>query len=254
VIYVVLGMHKSGTTLVSQLLHHSGINMGENLEQGLSYDQGNQYERESTWRLNEDILDAHTRVSIDIHQPGSLQLTPAQQQCRDEIIATCNSRYADWGFKDPRTCLVYPLWAEALPEHKLIIVYRDPAEPWPRYRPRHTRNRYREPFLAWKYLKSWCVHNTHILNYLQSTTQDYLVLEYQALVTTQTEFDRLQQFVNRELADKRKPGLYRNRAKKYRLLTLVEKLLDRLEGYQPQTIMQQLEAYRHEYHRNRVPA
>lgn len=253
-IYVVLGMHKSGTTLVSQLLHHSSINMGENLERGVSYDQGNQYERESTWRLNEEILNAQTRRSIDIRLPGSLQLTPEQRLRMHQIIDEGNHQYVDWGFKDPRTCLLYPLWAEALPEHKLIIVYRDPAEPWPRYRPRHTRNRYREPFLAWKYLKSWCVHNQRILDYLHTTTQEYLVLEYQALVTTQTEFDRLQQFVNRELVDRRKPGLYRNRAKNYRLLTLVGHLLYRLEGHWPQTIMQKLEAYRHEHLGYRVPA
>lgn len=253
-IYVVLGMHKSGTTLVSQLLHHAGINMGENLEQGVSYDQGNQYERESTWRLNEDILNVHARRSIDIRLPRSLQITPAQQQRMHQIIDECNRCYQDWGFKDPRTCLVYPLWAQVLPPHKLIIVYRDPAEPWPRYRPRHAHNRFREPYRAWKYLKSWCEHNHSIVGYLRDTTLDYLVLEYQSLITTQSEFDRLQQFVGRALVDKRKPTLYRNRAKHYPLLNLVEKLLQRLEGYHPQTIMQQLEAYRHEHDWNRVPA
>ncbi len=253
-IYIVLGMHKSGTTLVSQLLHHAGINMGDDLEQGVSYDQGNQYERASTWHLNKDILAAHGQISINIRRPAALTLTPAQRQCRDEIIATCNHRYADWGFKDPRTCLVYPLWADALPAHKLIIVYRDPNEPWPRYRPRHTRNRYREPFLAWKYLKSWCEHNQCILDVLRTTSHDYLVLEYQALVTTQTEFDRLQAFVGRDLVDRRKPKLYRNRARSFRILSMMEFLLQRRHGYHPQVIMQQLEAYRHEHEWNRVPA
>lgn len=253
-IYVILGMHKSGTTLVSQLLHYSGINMGEDLDQGISYDQGNQYERQATWRLNEDILNAHARRSIDIHSPLTLQMNPEQRRWMNQIINTCTQHYGDWGFKDPRTCLTYPLWAEALPEHKLIIVFRDPAEPWPRYRPRHTRNFYREPFLAWKYLKSWCEHNTCILEYLQCAHQDYLVLEYQALVTTTTEFDRLRQFVGQDLVDKRKPHLYRNRARNYRILNLIEKLLYHLEGYQPQMIQEQLEAYRHEHERNKVPA
>jgi len=34
-IYVVLGMHKSGTTLVSQILHRSGIDMGDGFEVGM---------------------------------------------------------------------------------------------------------------------------------------------------------------------------------------------------------------------------
>ncbi|MFO7539262.1 MAG: sulfotransferase, partial [Chloroflexota bacterium] len=208
-IYVVLGMHKSGTTLASQILHHSGVNMGENLENGVSYDQGNQYERESTWRLNEDILRANQQRSIDIRLPTNLQLTPEQQARMRQIIAASNHAYSHWGFKDPRTCLVYPLWASELPEHRLIVIYRDPTEPWPRYRPRHARNRYREPLLAWKYLQSWCEHNLRILAYLREASQPYLVLDYHRLVTTQAEFERLQQFLGMPLVDRRRPSLYR---------------------------------------------
>ena len=55
--YVVLGMHKSGTTLVSQMLHQSGINMGD-FDPLVSYDRGNQYERESALQLDMDIMRA----------------------------------------------------------------------------------------------------------------------------------------------------------------------------------------------------
>lgn len=48
-IFVVLGMHKSGTTLVSQILHHSGIPMGDGFDENVTYDGGNKYERESTF-------------------------------------------------------------------------------------------------------------------------------------------------------------------------------------------------------------
>ncbi len=43
-IYVIFGMHKSGTTLVAEMLHKSGINMGD-FDESVSYDIGNQYER-----------------------------------------------------------------------------------------------------------------------------------------------------------------------------------------------------------------
>lgn len=243
-IYVVLGMHKSGTTLASQILHHSGVNMGDNLENGVSYDQGNQYERESAWRLNEDILQANHQRSIDICLPTTLHLTPEQRARMQQIIAAGNQAYAHWGFKDPRTCLVYPLWASELTEHKLIVIYRDPTEPWPRYRPRHTRNRYREPFVAWKYLQSWCEHNLRILAYLQATTRPYIVLDYHRLVTTQAEFDRFQQFLGMPLVDRRRPSLYRNRPQSYPMLSFAEWLLGKQKGYQPQAILRQFEDYR----------
>ena len=220
--------------------------MGDGLEQGITYDQGNKYERESSWHLNEAILHSRSQRSIHIKRHRTLNFTPEQRLCMREIITSGQRQYTDWGFKDPRTCLVYPLWATELPEHKLIIVYRDPAEAWPRYRPQHTRNRYREPYRAWSYLLSWCEHNANILTYLAQTPCDFLVLEYKALVTTQAEFDRLQRFVNRPLTDQRKPDLYRNRNQQHWLLSLVEPFLYRLKGYRPQTILQQLEAYRYE--------
>lgn len=243
-IYVVLGMHKSGTTLAAQILHHSGINMGDNLENGVSYDQGNQYERESTWKLNEDILQAHHQRSIDIRLPVNLRLSSVQRDRMRQIIVSANQQYPHWGFKDPRTCLVYPLWASELPEHRLIVIYRDPTEPWPRYRPRHARNRYREPFMAWRYLQSWCEHNLKILSYLKETTQPYIVLDYQQLVTSQAEFERLQKFLGMPLVDRRRPSLYRNRPQTYPALSFAGWLLNKQKGYRPQSILQQFEAYR----------
>ena len=238
-IYVILGMHKSGTTLVSQILHHSGINMGDNLENDVSYDRGNQYERESTWRLNEDILQARTVRSIHIDPPAKLQLSDGQRSRMQEIIRAGNRQNADWGFKDPRTCLVYPLWESELPQHRLIVIYRHPGEPWPRYRPRHTRNRYREPYLAWKYLKSWCEHNLRILSILRQAERPFIVLEYGRLVTTIDEFNRLQRFLNRSLVDRRKPQLYRNQKQQYVMLSLAEWLLERQKGYRLEAILQQ---------------
>ena len=242
-IYVILGMHKSGTTLVSQILHHSGINMGDNIENGASYDRGNQYERESTWRLNEDILQAREVRSIYISSPKQRQFSEAQRERMRQIIGTCNQQYGHWGFKDPRTCLVYPFWAAELPAHKLIVIYRHPSEPWPRYRPRHGRNLYREPYLAWQYLQSWCEHNQNILTYLQETTRPFIVLEYRRLVTTESEFDRLQQFLGQPLVDRRQPKLYRNHKQQYKLLSLAGWLLKKQNRHQPQTIWQKLEAY-----------
>ena len=74
-IYIVLGMHKSGTTLLSQILHHSGISMGENFNESVSYSQGNKYERETTQQINKEILGDPTAYSIDIPLPKTLKLT-----------------------------------------------------------------------------------------------------------------------------------------------------------------------------------
>ena len=161
-IYVVLGMHKSGTTLVSQILHHSGIDMGD-FDESVSYDRGNKYERASVLALDMDILDAPDDEVLDLGVRGPLQLTDAQRARMREIIADGQSRHADWGFKDPRLTLVYELWAQELPEHRLIAVYRDPAEAWPRFKWRGRRLYHTNFARAAAFLDRWHEHNECLL-------------------------------------------------------------------------------------------
>ncbi len=76
-IYLVLGCHKSGTTLVSEMLHSSGIQMiddagaVEETAGQSGYDDGRFYERSEWVRLNADILGYRTPVE-DHPAPRSL--------------------------------------------------------------------------------------------------------------------------------------------------------------------------------------
>lgn len=242
-IYVVLGMHKSGTTLASQILHYSGINMGD-FDGNVSYDQGNKYERENTLDLNQDILGAFGKESIEIFPKTDPTATPEQRKAMQSIVQSCNNRFDNWGFKDPRTCLVYPLWERTLPEHKLIVIYRSYKESWGRYRLKNLHNSPRQLLRAWKYLKAWSLHNSKILEYLSTTANEYVLLEYRRLMTTQEEFQRLEEFVGQSLVDKRNPKLYRNRESDSITLNVAEELIHRQTGERPALIMEQLEQLR----------
>ncbi len=195
-VYIILGMHKSGTTLVSQILHHSGINMVDDVDVSIPYNRGNKYERKTTNRLNEDILGCQGLESLDIALPESLQITDEQRERMREIIQDCSEQYGNaWGFKDPRTTLVYPLWVEELPKNKLIVIYRDLEEIWQHYRSKQRiQDRFLRPDLACKLMQRWCEHNANIISILQNITVDYLILEYQKLMESPEEFKRLQNF------------------------------------------------------------
>jgi hypothetical protein len=122
-IYIVLGCHKSGTTLIARTLHESGIAMvGDDDAQG-DYDQSGFYERLRWVELNQHIL-GHGDPAEDHPVPARVFATQRQREQMGRWIACCESRHTDWGFKDPRTCLTYPIWREELPEHHLIGVYR----------------------------------------------------------------------------------------------------------------------------------
>lgn len=203
-IYVVLGMHKSGTTLVSQILHRSGIRMGQGDEVDGDYDEGTFHERHDVYDLNTDIL-GFTFPAQRFPVPKRLALTEHQRSRMREIIAKHEAVGGDWGFKEPRCCLTYDLWREELPAHRLIVVTRDLSEVWTHFQ------KHESPWLlTWRCVRTWCDYNERVLDSLRRTMFPYVVIDYRELMNDSAEFERLQAFVGRPLVDTRRPGQYRS--------------------------------------------
>lgn len=240
-VYVVLGMHKSGTTLISEVLHHSGINMVDNVDPSLDYDRGNKWERESTKQLNLKLLAAEGTFSLAKGRPDALKLTPELREQMRKIAEDCGRRFPDWGFKDPRTCTLYDLWAEALPEHKIIVVYRSPEETWEHYR----RISGKQLFTAlFQFLPRWCEYNGKILEHLERTKAPFLVVRYEQFMHDAKEFERLEKFVGRKLNDRRNPKLHRSRPKKFGWYTVLRAIHALAGRQEPERIVERLEALR----------
>ena len=98
-VYVVLGMHKSGTTLVAEILHKSGIPMIGVKDGDPSYDKGIKYERVSTANLNKDILNSWDVEGFNIRASKNLNLSDQKRTRMIGIIRECQSHSDDWGFK-----------------------------------------------------------------------------------------------------------------------------------------------------------
>lgn len=243
-IYVVLGMHKSGTTLVSRILHASGIDMGD-VDPDVDYDAGNKYERADCLALNLEILGTTTYDVIDL-APGRAVADERQQARMDDLVARCQARHADWGIKDPRLCLTYGLWRPHLPPHRLIVVYRDPAQVWPRFKWRGRRGFAVNLRRAAAYQRRWIEHNRGVLDALAATDLPRIVLSYHELMTGPEEFARLEAFVGRPLADCRESGLYRSRARPDLNLKLAGWWLDVRHGLRCADVLAELAALRQE--------
>lgn len=267
-IYVILGMHKSGTTLLAQMLHLSDINMIDEVESTESVydhlhanpadrsildrvDEQTHYffERASINRLNQDILihsgaqDPHSNVEslFNIPAPGTLVLNPQDREGMQGIIAACESKYKDWGFKDPRTCLTYPLWSQVLPAHKLIVVYRSYTEILRHYK-----------IVGWKQmnlprvrkvLDSWTHHNLQIIETLKTTKYPFLVIRYEDFMNGSQDLERLNRFVGSPVVDKRNMDLYRRRSSRTEM-TMLEKAATLGLNRNPNVVLEQLGAFR----------
>jgi len=237
VIYVVLGMHKSGTTLVSEILHHSGIEMGEpeDIPLDRGYDRGNKYERAAAVAIDKDILGAHGVPSERIRAPRQLPRSPEVIARMASLVADLNQRCSDWGFKDPRACLTYPLWEAALPEHRIVAVYR------PLHELTERKGGDQSPVQAYRLVRSWHEHNAALLSILKVTPMPWIALHYGRLMEGDIEFRRLERFVGRPLTDRRRPEMRRGTPKAGIWMRVAEALYKRRTGRVASTTLAELD-------------
>jgi len=226
-IYVILGMHKSGTTLVAKALHESGIAMGEGFRQDAGYSV---QKYEAKWVR--DINDAMLGTARDVF---SLKVTSACLEgftLNDDIVARMregiayySERFADWGFKDPRSALTYRYWRDVLPPHRIIVVYRDPLSVWRRYSRFIRWRAMRSPFLVWE------DYNGRVLEVVtHAEGGDVLYLCFDRLLSERAEWERLNRFTGRKLVDVCDPKQPANRFTESLWSKLQYRMLEVLAG------------------------
>jgi hypothetical protein len=138
-IVVVLGMHRSGTSLLANLLSVLGVDLGEDLLPG---DPGNElgyWENENIYRIQDALMNHVAREWGDcgLAYPFAIDWTrlPELQNYKEKLVSIVRTEIAAakgiWGFKDPRTCRLLPLWKEIFEELELeplyVLAVRDPA-------------------------------------------------------------------------------------------------------------------------------
>ncbi len=217
-IYLVLGMHKSGTTLVSQILHNSGINMGD-FDQEISYDRGNTLERfefliYNTAIMNIRILDAGVKQYRRVTTLEGFTLPRLIRNVLTRAVERLDRKFPEWGCKDPRMCLTYQVWREILPLHRIISVVRDPFEVADRYCKYVNRFRILKRLVTrLRVISSWYLHNSAILEIVRDNGPDCTVVDYNRLMSEEgdKEFRKMEKLCGRKLTDTRDRSLYRNR-------------------------------------------
>ncbi len=124
---VVLGMHRSGTSLITSILSKAGFYIGEeaDLMKGTRWNRDGYFERWSVVELNNIILDLCD---------GSWDSPPDEKDIIkikiDPKIKSLLKVYLDHDksvIKDPRMCITFPVWQKVLGENvRIINVIREP--------------------------------------------------------------------------------------------------------------------------------
>jgi hypothetical protein len=133
-IVCILGMHRSGTSLVSRLLNVLGVYLGpeDHLMRPSADNPTGHWESRPIKAINDEILSilGGTWSEPPPLPPGwerSPKLAGPRRQAR-EVIEGDYSGSELWGFKDPRNSLTLPFWQRILDPMRYVICLRNPLD------------------------------------------------------------------------------------------------------------------------------
>lgn len=136
-IYVVLGMHRSGTSLCSSILNMLGIDMTEEEGPGVGNEAGH-WERWPLVALQDEVLASFNRTYYSSSHDFSLplgwwtrpHLRPIIRRMKDYLAVIADESRL-FGFKDPRTTKLLPMWKRIFRDAGLepfyIVCLRNPS-------------------------------------------------------------------------------------------------------------------------------
>ena len=124
-VLIVLGMHRSGTSVVSQWLSKCELNLGDRFAKpGMSNPRGF-FEDLDFLHMHEKALSYFNIENTGLIPPFNLELTDHQLNQLQQLIDIKNSNNDQWGWKEPRTCLFVKYYKSLIPNAKYFILYRD---------------------------------------------------------------------------------------------------------------------------------
>jgi hypothetical protein len=139
-IIVVLGMHRSGTSVTTNLLNAFGVPLSDDLMPPTEHNQKGYFESKEISRMHDEILASMgmewKTTNVDVPFPNNWWLSPQVQTWKEKLKAIASSEIESngglWGFKDPRTARLLPVWLQIIDElgldSKFILCSRDPNE------------------------------------------------------------------------------------------------------------------------------
>jgi len=173
-------MHRSGTSVVSAILHTLGVNMGSRFRAPDVHNTTGYYE-DLDWRdLNKSIL-AYCDATW-YRPPFPVTLNNARREFSEQIesLVIQKSTSPLWGFKDPRTCLTIPCIYHHLPITTFVVFVRRNEDIVVDSLMRRAEIRgYYEPPVHWHSL--YTQYNNAVTTFLENSHPRFITITYEQL-------------------------------------------------------------------------
>jgi len=133
--YFILGMHRSGTSALGGVLNIMGLEFGSDLMKANKSNPKGYFENNFVYRLNKRILSENSSrwddYSFNISNIDSEKKTIYIKEAKK--IIKQEFRYSKkFAIKDPRICLLFPIWEQACLDLnikiKILLPFRNPKE------------------------------------------------------------------------------------------------------------------------------
>lgn len=182
-ILAITGMHRSGTSLLSQYLSECNLLVGQSLLDGgvvSGKTRGGHHEDKSFVELHTDILAYnHTSIFVTKAHRLPLRLNDLYRRRASELLYA-RKDWSQWGWKDPRTALLLDLWANESDRIKFLFIFRSPLQVVDSLL-RRGRNKMItcKPAIA---LQSWLIYNQQILDFVEHHPSRSILVEVEDFI------------------------------------------------------------------------
>ncbi len=130
---LILGMHRSGTSMITRLINMMGAYFApEGASIGFDHDNPKGFwERKDALAINDALLKRQhcewSQIAPWQSENVTLENAPKLKQAIRALVLNLDA-HRPWVLKDPRLCLTLPYWTPYLEVPVAVVVYRDPLE------------------------------------------------------------------------------------------------------------------------------
>jgi len=212
-VLVILGMHRSGTSLITRWLQACGLHIGDTLLGAETGNDEGHFEDLDFIHLHEQLLTTHKLPHTGLTSEPINGITITEEETIQKLINTKSNQHEQWAWKDPRTCMFLDTYRKLIPNAQYIIILRDyqavvssllnrDNKGLQRYysskgtiykfflkmKKKYNMNWVNETY-AEKYLKVWIAYSEALLKHIQAISEEnYIVIDYLTLLDDDRPF------------------------------------------------------------------